>query len=128
MALVFVASSVVETTAAMKASFVLLIAGVLLVAYCTPFAVADDEEEPVDEAAENGDADDDGTDGSADDDADDSGDEEGISGDSRRAAKGVHARAGHMKHARAGSRNIASRAGSRPHARSGAARRAAHSK
>ncbi|XP_047003231.1 trigger factor-like [Schistocerca americana] len=103
----------------MKAALVLLISGVLLVAYCTPLAAADDGDEVFE--------DDDETDSSADDDAEDSGADESLIVESRRAVKGAHARAGHAKHARAGSRHAASRAANRPHARSGAARRAAHS-
>ncbi|XP_049837800.1 uncharacterized protein LOC126282247 isoform X6 [Schistocerca gregaria] len=107
----------------MKAALVLLIAGVLLVAYCTPLTAADDGEEVVDEAAENRDADDDDADSSADDDADGSDGGDAGSVENRLAGKGAHARVGHDKHARAGSRHAV-----RPHARSGAARRAAHSK
>ncbi|XP_049837811.1 uncharacterized protein LOC126282256 [Schistocerca gregaria] len=98
----------------MKVALVLLISGVLLVAYCTPLAAADDEvgEDDYESLEEY--------------EGDDCADEEGLSGESRQAAKGAHARAGHAKHARAGSRHAASRAANRPHARSGAARRAAH--
>ncbi|XP_049766158.1 uncharacterized protein LOC126095401 [Schistocerca cancellata] len=117
-----------EATTAMKGALVLLISGVLFVAYCTPLAAADDGDEVVEEIAESRDADDDETDSLTDDDADDSGVDEGQSGESRVSTKGAHARAGHAKHARAGSRHGVARSGARPHARSGAARRAAHSR
>ncbi|XP_049837810.1 uncharacterized protein LOC126282255 [Schistocerca gregaria] len=103
----------------MKVALVLLISGVLLIAYFTPLAVADDGDEVFE--------DDDETDSLADDAADDSCADEGLTVESRKAVKGAHARAGHAKHARAGSRHAASRAANRPHARSGAARKAAHS-
>ncbi|XP_049837787.1 trigger factor-like isoform X1 [Schistocerca gregaria] len=126
----------------MKVALVLLISGVLLVAYSTPLAAADDGDEVfedddetdslADEDADDSGADevfedDDETDSLADEDADDSGADEGLTVESRKAVKGAHARAGHAKHARAGSRHAASRAANRPHARSGAARKAAHS-
>ncbi|XP_047003225.1 uncharacterized protein LOC124621830 [Schistocerca americana] len=110
----------------MKGGLVLLIAGVLLVAYCTPLAAADDGDDVVEEVGENRDADDDDGDSIADDDEYGIALEEGANAESRRALKGAHARAGHAKHARAGSRHAAGRAANRPHARSGAARRAAH--
>ncbi|XP_049837793.1 uncharacterized protein LOC126282245 [Schistocerca gregaria] len=113
----------------MKGGLVLLIAGVLLVVYCTPLAAADDGDEVAEEVGENRDADDDDTDSIADeDDDDDSGFNWGLVEVRRQALKGAHARAGHAKHARAGSRHAAGRAANRPHARTGAARRAAHSK
>ncbi|XP_049837804.1 uncharacterized protein LOC126282251 [Schistocerca gregaria] len=108
----------------MKGGIVLLIAGVFLVVYCTPLAAADDGDEVVE--GENTDADDDDGDSIADDDDYAIELEEGPNVESRRAVKGAHARAGHAKHARAGSRHAAGRAAVRPHARSGAARRAAH--
>ncbi|XP_049790751.1 trigger factor-like [Schistocerca nitens] len=112
----------------MKGGLVLLIAGVLLVAYCTPLAAADDGDEVAEELGENRDADDDDTDSIADEDDDDSGFNWGLIEERRRALKGAHARVGHAKHAGAGSRHAAGRAANRPHARSGAAHRAAHSK